>query len=101
MTSKPLDQHDVRQAAHRGTGSEPEGTGIPRGTSRDDPSADLPAVPNTERGPESSDSDDASGRVQPNFGQAGTWGGSQAAPAGEAGTDAAATDADDKRGSKS
>lgn len=67
--SKPLDTHDVRQGAYRGTGDKTEQSGIPDGKDRDDPSAED-AVPSRD----TADGDDRSGRTQPNMGQAGTYG---------------------------
>jgi len=84
MNKQPLERHDVRQAAYRGTDNDTDESGVPSGKSRHDPSADLSQVPNTARQSASDDADDHSGRVQPNFGQAGTYGGTQSDPAGKA-----------------
>lgn len=66
---KPLDTHDVRQAAYRGAGHQSGQTGIPDGQERHDPSR----LGGSHRQPVQ-DGEDRSGRTQPGMGQAGSYG---------------------------
>jgi hypothetical protein len=68
--NKPLDKHDVRQSAYRGTDDQAPQTGIPDGKERRDPSAEDTELPEDTI----KNGDDRSGETQPNMGQAGSYG---------------------------
>lgn len=76
--SRPLGDHDVRQAAYRGGAADVAAdSGVPRGRGREVPSHAAWPQDAQQRVPETDAEragEDRSGRTQPNFGQAGTYG---------------------------